>query len=315
MRMRLLLPLILSFGFPLAALAGVAKGAISPSDCVVYPSPSIGAKGTPVGAGTIFSYGGYLSSDWSFTKRENGRIRVWYFENNKSGVGTLVWVPEKDVVSFDRECESCTPWEVEGWHHRWKDEFVVLAKDALAKHTGGYRERQRVVVDELLKVEHDDFSGLYWVTVKFGEQAPFGDRLISGKWLDAKLVVSPGDPASYDLVLWLMQKRWMFIPSGTSLELKIDGSIFPIYGDGSARSRSVIGPEQISEHASYRLSFDVIQRIANAKEPVQFRVTGESDFYTGTFTPKFIPAMKKVADLLAPKGWSINPDGRIQLRE
>jgi hypothetical protein len=70
-----------------------------------------------------------------------------------------------------------------------------------------------------------------------------------------------------------ISKGWMFIRSGESLVLLLDGDRVGVAGPGSIASRHVISGSAVTETANYPVSMDLLRRIAAARQ-VRVRVVG-----------------------------------------
>lgn len=76
---------------------------------------------------------------------------------------------------------------------------------------------------------------------------------------------------------------WIFIATGESLQLKIDGGeIIALKGIGSRDNREVLNGDAVLESANWEIPLPVIQRIAAAKI-VEFRILGDRQTITGSF--------------------------------
>ena len=81
---------------------------------------------------------------------------------------------------------------------------------------------------------------------------------------------------------------WIFISSGASLVLKLDGEqMLALNGPGSSSSREVMAADTLLESASYLVSEEQLQRIGAAKA-VEFRILGDRQNVTGTWNAKLI---------------------------
>lgn len=92
----------------------------------------------------------------------------------------------------------------------------------------------------------------------------------------------------YAILISSSTPDWVFIRSGESLILKLDGTeMLPLSGDGSMKSRSIVSSGSVREAATYTLSQTEIERIGKAKS-VEFRILGDRQTITGTWQPEMI---------------------------
>jgi hypothetical protein len=142
----------------------------------------------------------------------------------------------------------------------------------------------------------DSFSGttLYYT-------APENPKLEGGSFFSERYVlikfeaVSPvgESEAPYTINIDASLQDWIFISSGKSLDLKLDGQIISLSGPGSISNRDV-GTDGVEEVADYSFSGDVLKRIAAANS-IQFRLYGDKGSLTGTFTPKMMDELRLFA--------------------
>jgi hypothetical protein len=142
----------------------------------------------------------------------------------------------------------------------------------------------------------DSFSGktLYftdYLAPKLDGGSFWSERYVSIKLESIYPVVDDKEP--YMMLFDAKIPDWIFITSGDSLELKIDGQLLSLSGNGSENGRD-IQYGNVDETAIYFIPPDVLQRMGAAKE-IQFRVHGEKGAITGTFTPKMMDAVHSFA--------------------
>lgn len=125
-----------------------------------------------------------------------------------------------------------------------------------------------------------------------------------------KPVTDPNFP--YEIKVDATLPDWMFIQSGGSLHLKIDGKMITLSGTGSADDRTVLDGDSVEEVAYYNVSPAVLQQIGQAQD-IQFRIYGDNNVITGTFTPKILADMQLFASAV-PKMIGLKPaaaDGNV----
>ena len=86
------------------------------------------------------------------------------------------------------------------------------------------------------------------------------------------------DLVEYDLILkYGPTSNWLFIESGESLVLLVDGKRIGFTGDGSSQHRNVLSGGSIIEKAYYNITPEQILEISNASE-VSVKIIG-SQYY------------------------------------
>jgi hypothetical protein len=163
----------------------------------------------------------------------------------------------------------------------------------------------------------DSFSGatLYYT-------APENPKLEGGSFFSERYVlmkfeaVSPigASQAPYMINIEASLKDWIFISSGQSLDLKLDGQILSLSGTGSISNRDVV-TDGVVEVANYSFSGNVLKKIAAANS-IQFRVYGDRGSLTGAFTPKMMDELRVFADqvpaLIGDQGASAAPTVEVE---
>lgn len=158
----------------------------------------------------------------------------------------------------------------------------------------------------------DSFSGktLYYT-------APENPKLEGGSFFSERYVLikfealSPIDQSqgAYTINIDASLQNWIFISSGKSLDLKLDGQIMSLSGPGSIGNRDV-STDGVEEVADYSFSGDVLKKIAAANS-IQFRLYGDKGVLTGTFTPKMMDELRlfaaQVPSLIGDRGASAAP--------
>ncbi len=143
----------------------------------------------------------------------------------------------------------------------------------------------------------DGFSGktLYYT-------APENPKLEGGSFFSERYVLikfealSPVDQtqgAYYTINIDASLQDWIFISSGKSLDLKLDGKIMSLSGPGSIDNRDVAA-DGVEEVADYSFSGNVLKKIAAANS-IEFRLYGDKGVLTGTFTPKMMDELRLFA--------------------
>jgi hypothetical protein len=144
----------------------------------------------------------------------------------------------------------------------------------------------------------DNFSGktLYFTASR--EMKLEGGSFISMRYVSFQIeAISPiSDPVEpYAIHVQAQLPEWMFISSGGSLALKVDGEMVVLSGAGSISSREVLAADDVEESAYYPLSIETAKKIAAAKE-VQFRIYGDRQNVTGYFTDIFMEDLRYFVD-------------------
>lgn len=99
-----------------------------------------------------------------------------------------------------------------------------------------------------------------------------------------KFIGSEGS-ISYSLIVDYYAESWLFIESGESLVLLVDGERMGFSGDGSSGFREVLYGASINEKAWYDITRDELERISTAKE-VKVKVTGQNYFVERHFATR-----------------------------
>jgi hypothetical protein len=165
----------------------------------------------------------------------------------------------------------------------------------------------------------DNFSGktLYFTASRKTKLE--GGSFISMRYVSFQIeAMSPiADPSKpYTIHVEAMLPEWMFISSGESLALKVDGEMITLNGPGSIGSREVLGADDVEEDAYYPLSVETTKKLAAAKE-IQFRIYGERQNVTGNFTDDIMedlryfveqaPILTKMPDAIAATPTQLQP--------
>jgi len=135
-----------------------------------------------------------------------------------------------------------------------------------------------------VKTTYDEFSGVTTTQMSGNTLGGCGYQGLLG--LTNGSVVSPYRPLRLNVVVGqkdgieLYQLRvvyvaddWLFIESGESLVLLVDGTRMGFTGSGSFQHREVLGNASIREHAYYDVTKSQLRAIANAEE-IKVRVRG-----------------------------------------
>lgn len=117
------------------------------------------------------------------------------------------------------------------------------------------------------------------------------------------IVPAANGKMQYALAVVTMTPDWIFIPSGQSLTLKIDGQKFiPLTSPfGSSPSRQVISGTSVWEKAAYLLSPSDLSTIYGAKS-VEFRLSGDRDTVDGKWDADLIKDAAAIARFGAGQG-------------
>ncbi len=111
-------------------------------------------------------------------------------------------------------------------------------------------------------------------------------RFVNFQFVAAKPTPNPDFPYTRLVVPLTRTNGWVFIESGASLVLKLDGSeMMPLVGNGSLNAREAVGGssgDTVTEAAYYALTPEKLQRIAAAKS-IEFRIVGDQQTITGTW--------------------------------
>jgi hypothetical protein len=114
----------------------------------------------------------------------------------------------------------------------------------------------------------------------------WSSRFVNFQFVAARPVPNPEFP--YALVVHTQTPDWIFIESGSSLLLKLDGSeMMQLAGNGSSNARRVSTGANVLEAAYYALTPDMLRKIASAKS-VEFRIIGDKQTITGTWSADLI---------------------------
>lgn len=137
----------------------------------------------------------------------------------------------------------------------------------------------------------DNFSGIAWARVRCDDPKLEGGSFFSMRYVHLDILGYIQPEPHYELQFEVTRQGWMFIPEGESLILKIDGGFAPLSGKGSIQNREVLSADSVIEIASYPITPEQLKMVSEGKE-VQFRLLGEKDIITGTFTPKTLNGFK-----------------------
>jgi hypothetical protein len=138
----------------------------------------------------------------------------------------------------------------------------------------------------------------------------FTSRYVLLNFVAQKPVPSPDRP--YALLVRTRTPEWVFIESGPSLLLKLNGGeMLQLDGSGSSRARHVEIGGTVTETAIYNLTPSELQRISRAQS-VDFRIVGDRQFITGKFGRDLVadagalfsqgPQLLGLTDSVAPQG-------------
>ncbi len=127
-----------------------------------------------------------------------------------------------------------------------------------------------------------------------------GGSFVTRRYLNMKIIGLVVPQPLYFVRVELTLPNWMFISSGPSLVLNLDGYVVPLSGDGSSSARTVLGPDTVMETADYGLTPEQISTIGNAHK-VLFRLAGDQASVTGEFTDKTIASFRTFSADAVPK--------------
>lgn len=104
----------------------------------------------------------------------------------------------------------------------------------------------------------------------------------------------------YQIRSVLTQDGWLFIDSGESLVVLVDGERIGLTSEeGSVRFRKVISGSIIQEIAFHRIDVLTLKKICAAKE-VKIKLSGQSSYITGSATEKGQKAFLGFAEKALP---------------
>ena len=160
-----------------------------------------------------------------------------------------------------------------------------------------------VVADTAISQEiyqkKDNFDGTTHYFTKSRDVELEGGSFISMRYAQFSFhALSPvaNPQAPYFLDVHTNTPAWIFISSGGSLILKLDGQeMMTFTGPGSVGSRTVVTADSLMENALYPLSEDQLQRIGRAKK-VDFRIIGDRQIITGTWKANIITDAGSLAE-------------------
>jgi hypothetical protein len=130
----------------------------------------------------------------------------------------------------------------------------------------------------------DKFTGKSFAQLFWGSPKLEGGSFFSERYVRFTLWAFPNNPPDYMISVDVSRPDWMFISEGESLTFRLDGEFLPLSGNGSRNNRDVVSGG-VTEYATYFLTVDQLQKVANAKEAM-FRLSGDKADITGQLTPK-----------------------------
>jgi hypothetical protein len=154
-----------------------------------------------------------------------------------------------------------------------------------------------------VKTSYDQFKGDTTVRMSYNDLG--GSNMSLGTCaicLNIQKVISKEGCESYSLIAeyvkWVSYPKWLFIKSGESLVLLIDGKRIGLTGEGSENHREVVGGN-IIETAWYPVSAELIRTISNAKE-VKVKLIGSNSFVERYFVQRNFNNFKKFVESYLP---------------
>ncbi len=156
----------------------------------------------------------------------------------------------------------------------------------------------------LIQTRYDEFEG--YTIVRMSNNSLSG----SGLYIDTGIVnlnvqkfISKEGRESYSLIVEYVDysdyATWLFIRSGESLVLLIDGKRIGFTGEGSWNDRDVLYGGSIVETAWYAVSPEIIRMVANAKE-VKVKLVGDKGFVQRHFNQTNFSNFKKFVENYLP---------------
>lgn len=104
-------------------------------------------------------------------------------------------------------------------------------------------------------------------------------RYVLFSWHAFKPAINPQQP--FILSVYTRTPEWIFIQSGESLHLMLDGGdVIVLSGDGSSRSREMENGSTVTESARWVFTPEQIRKVGAAKI-VEFRLSGDRQKITG----------------------------------
>jgi len=115
----------------------------------------------------------------------------------------------------------------------------------------------------------------------------FGSARIS---IDAGRIDSPELGAVFTVFATYQSSEWIFINSGESLSLLLDGELLRLTAPTNPR-RDVLDGGRVREIATYLVSADILRQIATATE-VKMKLSGSRYYVERTLTPENIQRLR-----------------------
>lgn len=157
----------------------------------------------------------------------------------------------------------------------------------------------------LIQTRYDEFEGYTVVRMVNNDLGGRGLYLDTGfVYLNVQKLVSKEGRVSYCLIAEYTDfsdcASWLFIESGESLVLLVDGKRVGLTGDGSWNNRNVLYGGSISETAWYPINPEIIRMISNAKE-VKVKLIGSNSFVQRYFTQTNFNNFRKFVESYLPR--------------
>lgn len=133
-----------------------------------------------------------------------------------------------------------------------------------------------------MQSHRDDFRG-YTIEESRGNTLAGGGLGVARVQLDPQVMHFDVGATGYRLLARFNDDDWLFIRSGESLGLNIDGSFETIEGAGSLQNRDVLSGGRVAEAAIYLVAPALICRLA-AADSVAVRLYGQNGYVDRSFS-------------------------------
>jgi hypothetical protein len=162
------------------------------------------------------------------------------------------------------------------------------------------------VLGQTVVVETDKFTSRENLSCFLGAETPgtfFNPQGVVGMTIYA--FPNPINP-TYNLVVTLDRKNWLFIQPGASLVLKIDGEMLSLNTKRGSLDNRRVGSPWISEIAWYDFTYENLVKISSAQK-IEYRLMGSRGYIDYRFEEKAIRGFQSLLALLPKNGspWKI----------